>query len=228
MKSEFKICTVVQGKSLETFVKNLKKAQTTAKMVELRADSINHFDIDDLEIIKGLTKLPSIFTFRHESEGGLFTGASSKQTKILKRAFELGFTYIDIAMGNPIVKELSAKEKKQLLLSWHDNKKTPPYKELENMLYRMRLLKPAIIKMATFVNNWDDILVLGSILKERISDEKLIVIGMGKKGEITRLMFPPIGSYIAYVSMKGEKNIAPGMLTEGDFKPIVKFLKHKK
>jgi len=52
MKKKFQICTVVQGKNLATFVKNLKKAQASATMVELRADSIKDFNIDDLPIVK--------------------------------------------------------------------------------------------------------------------------------------------------------------------------------
>jgi len=46
---------------------------------------------------------------------------------------------------------------------------------------------------------------------------------MGRKGEITRLTFPSMGSHIAYVTMKGEKNIAPGMLTEAQLKPVIKY-----
>ena len=98
-------------------------------------------------------------------------------------------------------------------------------KELEDILNEMRSVKPAIIKIATFVNHQEDMPILASLLKQKRKDEKLIVIGMGKKGETTRLMFPQMGSYIAYVTMKGDKNIAPGMLTEADLKPIIKHLK---
>jgi 3-dehydroquinate dehydratase type I len=223
IKNEFKICTVVQGKNQETFVKNLKKAQTSAAMIELRADSIKDFSLDDLSIVKGLVNLPSIFTFRHEKEGGLYSGTIAKQKEILKEAFDSGFTYVDVSYNNTFVHDLSNKDKKHLLLSYHNNESTPNLEDFLNLLNKMRSFKPAIIKIATLVNDCDDIPILASILKKRLKNEKLIVIGMGKRGQITRLTFPRIGSYIAYVMMKGEKNIAPGMFTEKDLKPIVNY-----
>jgi len=216
MTREFEICTVVQGEDLTTFVQNLKKVQKSAAMVELRADSIHDFNIDDLPILKGLVKVPSIFTLRHKKEGGLFTGTPAKQRQILHAAFSSGFTYVDISYRNPVLKELSVKDKKRLILSYHEHQETPDIYDLLDTLDEMRLLKPAIIKIATFVDDQEDIVTLAVLLKQKEEDEKLVVIGMGKKGEITRFTFPTLGSCIAYVTMKGEKNIAPGMLTEAD------------
>jgi 3-dehydroquinate dehydratase type I len=224
MNKDFKICTVVQGKNLETFVKNLKKAQKTASMIELRADSIKDFNLEDLPILTGPVKVPAIFTCRHISEGGLYEGTKANQKEILKKAFELRFDYVDVAYNNPIIDGLTDKEKKHLLISYHNNKGTPTLAELVELLKYMRTFNSAIMKIATLVKDKMDVPILASLLRKRKKDEKLIVIGMGKKGEITRLTFPPAGSYIAYVTMKGEKNIAPGMLTERDLKPIFNFL----
>jgi 3-dehydroquinate dehydratase-1 len=223
MKEEFKICTVVQGKTLGTFVRKLGKAQATADMVELRADSLNDFSIDDIPIVKGPVKLPSIFTLRHVKEGGLFEGSKSAQAEILKKAFDSGFTYVDVSYNNPVLNDLTGKEKKRLILSYHNFEGTPGLKNLLRLLTDMRSFHPAIIKIATLVNDFEDIPILASLLKTGKKDRKLIVIGMGEKGQITRLTFPPMGSYIAYVTMKGEKNIAPGMLTERELRPIIKY-----
>ncbi|HTA27276.1 MAG TPA: type I 3-dehydroquinate dehydratase [Bacteroidia bacterium] len=224
MSKEFKICTVIQGKNLETFVKNLKKAQKTAMMIELRADSIKDFDADDIEIIQGLVKLPSIFTCRHVNEGGLFESSMAKQEEILLKAFSSGFTYVDVAFNNPAINDLTDEDKSRLLISYHNNKGTPILAELVELLKYMRTFNPAIMKIATMVKDKMDVPILASLLRKRKKDEKLIVIGMGKKGEITRLTFPPAGSYIAYVTMKGEKNMAPGMLTEKDLQPMFNYL----
>ncbi len=224
MKCDFKICTVIQGKTLESFVKNIRKAQKTATMIELRADSIKDFSVEDIPIIKGLVKVPCIFTCRHINEGGLFEGSLAKQKEIFKNAFESGFDYVDVAYNNPVIDDLSDEEKKHLLVSYHNNKSTPTLIELAELLKYMRTFNPAIMKIATMVAIKTDVPILASLLRKRKKDEKLIVIGMGKKGEITRLTFPPAGSYIAYVTMKGEKNIAPGMLTEKDLQPIFNYL----
>lgn len=224
MKYDFKICTVIQGKTLESFVKNIKKTQKTASMIELRVDSIPDFSADDIPIIKGPVKVTCIFTCRHVNEGGLFTGSLSNQNKILKKAFESGFEYVDVAYNNSVIDDLNEPDKSHLLISYHNNKATPRLIELAELLKYMRTFKPAVIKIATMVKDKQDVPILASLLRKRKKDEKLIVIGMGKKGEITRLTFPPAGSYIAYVTMKGEKNIAPGMLTEKDLQPIFNYL----
>lgn len=224
MKYDFKICTVIQGKTLESFVKNIKKAQKTAAMIELRADSLSDFSVEDIPIIKGPVKVPCIFTCRHVDEGGLFTDSLAKQKEILKKAFESGFDYVDVAYNNSVIDDLSVEEKKHLIISYHNNKATPSLIELVELLKYLRSFNPAIIKIATFVKDKMDVPILASLLRKRKKDEKLIVIGMGKKGEITRLTFPPAGSYIAYVTMKGEKNIAPGMLTEKDLQPMFNYL----
>ncbi|HTB30965.1 MAG TPA: type I 3-dehydroquinate dehydratase [Bacteroidia bacterium] len=221
-KKDFNICTIVQGKTLQAFVKNIKKAQESATMIELRADSITDLSIDDLPIIMGPVKVPCIFTCRHNNEGGLFMGPQAKQKEILEKAFDLGFTYVDVAYDNLLIYELSAKEKKQLLISYHCDEGTPDFVELMKLLEFMRSINPAMMKIATMVIDYDDIPILAAILKKAKKNEKLTVIGLGKRGKITRLMFPPAGSYIAFVTMKGEKNIAPGMLTEKDLKPILK------
>ena len=194
-------------------------------MVELRADTIKDFNSDDISLVKESVKTSSIFTFRHKKEGGLYAGALSKQKEILKKAFASGFTYVDIAYNNSLTGKLSIKEKTQLLLSYHNNDETPPIEELEDILNTMRSVHPAIIKMATFVNNPKDITILATLLERKKKNEKLIVIGIGIKGEITRFLFPLMGSCIAYVTMKGDKNIAPGMLTDADMKPISEYFK---
>jgi 3-dehydroquinate dehydratase type I len=230
MKNDFKICTVVQGNTLETFLKNLKKVQATATsaragsdgMVELRADSINDFGSDDLPILKEACSdteiyVPAIFTFRHKKEGGLFKGSVAKQREILEKAFDAGFTYIDVALNNPLVKELSVREKKHLLLSYHNNKETPSFDDLWEILDDMIEVEPAIIKIATFVHKADDVTHLAAVLIAGKKYNKITVIGMGVKGGITRYYFPEMGSYIAYVTMEGDTNIAPGMITEEEF-----------
>lgn len=193
-------------------------------MVELRADSIKDFSTDDIPIIQGLIKLPCIFTCRHINEGGLYEGTKANQTEILKNAFESGFDYVDVAFNNPVIDDLTDADKKHLLISYHNDKGTPNLAELIELLKYMRTFNPAIMKIATMVKDKMDVPKLASLLRKRKKDEKLIVIGMGKKGEITRLTFPPAGSYIAYVTMKGEKSIAPGMLTEKDLQPIFNYL----
>src|SRR5579885_1267961 len=102
MSMPFKICMVAEGNTLQVFLKNLKKAQQSADMVELRADTIKSFKEKDFDTIKKTVKGPAIFTFRHKSEGGNYNGSAEFQKEILRKAFKSGFKYVDVAYGNTL------------------------------------------------------------------------------------------------------------------------------
>ena len=215
----FKVCTVVQGGTLPVFLRNLAAAKVDSTLVELRADSIKGFEEEDINTLKKNASVHSVFTFRHVKEGGLFTGESKEQKSILKTAFSSGFDYIDVSLGNPVVKQLSLKDKKKLLLSYHDYKATPSADKLEAIIGKMRKESPAVIKIATMVTSPKDVFVLANILKKKKDKEKLIVIGMGEMGKLTRIMFPVMGSYLTYASAEGKK-IAPGLMSFKEMQSI--------
>jgi 3-dehydroquinate dehydratase-1 len=208
----FKICTVVQGNTLPVFLRNLADAKKESKMAELRADSIKHFEEEDIHSLKKNAPAFSIFTFRHAKEGGLFVGDNKEQKEILKTAFSTGFDYVDVSLGNSVLKALSDKERKKLLVSYHDYKATPSYEKLLIILKKMRKESPAVIKIATMVNSPKDVFTLADLLKEKKDKEKFIIIGMGEMGKLTRIMFPVMGSYLTYAAMEGKK-IAPGLMS---------------
>ena len=72
-------------------------------------------------------------------------------------------------------------------------------------------LKPGIVKIAMMVKGEDDLKNLASVLV-RFPDVKKIIIGMGKDGVISRIVFPLLGSFLVYSSI-GNKPAAPGQLS---------------
>lgn len=75
----------------------------------------------------------------------------------------------------------------------------------------MRFCQPDIMKIATMVRKEEDVRVLLRLLLEKEKDEEMIVIGMGAKGQLTRILGPLFGSYLTYVSTPyGET--APGQI----------------
>jgi len=87
----------------------------------------------------------------------------------------------------------------------------------------MRKSKPAIIKIATLVNKEEDVITLSEILKLRKPKEQFIIIGMGDKGKLTRILFPMMGSFIAYAAMD-KTNIAPGLMTIKEMQDVYNFI----
>lgn len=222
MQKSIKICSVAEGLSLPVFLKSLEKAQRSSSLVELRADFIKGIKPEDVKTLKSKTKGTSIFTCRKVNEGGRYTGSYKEQKAILMAAFDAGFTYVDVAYDSPITGVLTGKQQKQLLLSYHNFKNTPASIEIIAILERMRDFSPAIMKVACMVKGSKDIFTLADVLKQQMDKEKLIVIGMGEKGRITRAMFPILGGYLTYAS--DSKSAGPAIMTQKELETIYEII----
>lgn len=207
--SQIKICTPVPGNTLKEFLNNLEKIQAVSDMVELRVDKIKDLDKKDLELIRKKTKKESIFT--------------SRRKEIISRGFELGFDFVDIDFS--LIKELklSKFEKSKTVLSFHDFERTPNIQELTSTVARMRECNVEIIKVATMVNNDQDIKNLLQILLNKTKKEKMIIVGMGEKGKLIRILGPLLGSFLTFASTQFCES-APGQIDIKKMNNIYKLL----
>lgn len=222
--NDVRICAVVTGKTMEEFLENLEKIQREADLVELRVDYIDNFSVNDIDLIKSKTKKQVIFTCRKKEEGGFFTGSESERMEILRKAIKAGFDYVDVELAtvllNPSLPPLIRGGGKTLvILSFHDFEKTPKLSELEEIKSRMKQNHVDIMKFATMVKDDGDIKVLFQFLLNKQEDEKMIVIGMGEKGKMTRFVAPLLGSYLTYVSTEYSES-AEGQMEIGDLRRV--------
>ncbi len=67
------------------------------------------------------------------------------------------------------------------------------------------------MKLATKIHANEDIKTLIRLLLDKKPNEEMIVIGMGDKGKITRLINPLLGSYLTYASTEYSQS-APGQI----------------
>ena len=217
-----RICTPVIGYTLEEFLGNLKKTQEISDFVELRVDYINNLSLDDILVIREKTKVLSIFTCRKKEEGGKFQGDEKEQVKILQKAISLGFDHIDIELST--MKDFQFKHvKTKLIISYHNFAETPSYWDMQSIIYEMNSFKPDILKIATMMKEEYESTKIYRLLTNKPHTEERIVIGMGEKGRMTRILGPLLGSYLTYASTQyGES--APGQIEVKNLKAIYKLL----
>lgn len=189
---KIKICTPVVGKDLKEFLKNLDKVQAVSEMVELRVDKIKDLTENDLKLIRKKTVKESIFTSRN------------KET--ILEGLNLGFDYIDIEFSLLSQLNLSQNNKHKVILSFHDYEKTSSLKELTEKVDNMRKFGVGVVKIATMVKNDTDMDNLFRILISKKKNEKIIVVGMGKKGRLTRILGPLLGSFLTFTSTQYGKS----------------------
>lgn len=220
--SKIKICAPVIGDTLPQFLANLKKAEKKADLVELRVDFIQGFQIADILAIKKKLKAKAIFTCRAKYEGGAFAGSEKKRIKIIEKALELGFDYVDIELKAIAKADLKNKSKRtKIICSRHDFAKTPSFKALENIARKMRAQKCDIIKIATKANKEEDINNLLKLLANKGKSQKMIALGMGEKAKIVRILAPFLGGYLTFASL-GRQKTAPGQIEIGEMRRIYK------
>ena len=183
---KIKICTPVIGKTLKEFLNNLDQVQAVSDMVELRVDEIKNLNDKDLQIIREKTLKESIFTSR-------------KKENILE-ALGLGFDYVDVDITLISHIEITKKRRAKVILSFHDFKKTPNMKNLTRIVDQMREYSMDVIKIATMVKNDEDLGNLFRLILNKKRNEKIIVVGIGEKGKITRILGPMLGSFLTFAS----------------------------
>lgn len=101
----------------------------------------------------------------------------------------------------------------KIILSFHDFKKTPSLNILLNIVKKNFALGADIVKIATFINHFEENVVLFELTK-RISGQgkKIIALGMGEKGKISRIGTPLLGGYLTYMAYDEKHRTAPGQM----------------
>ncbi|MBD3245032.1 MAG: type I 3-dehydroquinate dehydratase [Candidatus Moranbacteria bacterium] len=218
-----KIAAVVQGKTLNEFLNNLQRIQEKIDLLELRIDYIKNIKPKNLSIIKKSLKKPCILTCRKKNQGGFFSGKEKDRLKIIQKAIDLEFDHIDIELESIYKINLTNSLKPKVICSFHDFEKTPSYEKLEKIKGQMTKTKANIYKIAVFANKKSDNLKLFKLLLNKKQSQKMIVIAMGEKGKISRIIAPLLGSYLTFASFKNSKS-APGQIEFEKLKNIYKTL----
>jgi len=206
---KIKICTPVIGKTLEEFLNNLDQVQGVSDIVELRVDKIKNLSKNDLQLVRERTTKQAIFT--------------SRRKEIILNVLDLGFDFIDIDL--PLIKDFNLPKqiKSNIIISFHDFKRTPDVNKLETILNKIREFKPEVIKIATKVNNNQDVKNLLRILLDKKENEKMIIVGIGEKGRLIRILGPLLGSFLTFASTRFGKS-ASGQIDINEMKKLYKLL----
>jgi len=138
----------------------------------------------------------------------------NKRRRLLLAAVEAGAAFVDIEL------EAGAGFRRRLLgaaharncrviVSHHDFRKTPPMAELEAAVRRARASGADIVKIACRVRERRDNARLLGLLD---LESPLIVVGMGKRGRLTRIAAPLLGSLFTYATLGKGKETAEGQM----------------
>ena len=220
-----KICIPLTGKTREEII---KEAETVKKMepdfVEWRADCYEEGKNSEnsLEMLKTihcvLDKIPLLFTFRTDKEGGSQSITCEDYVNLLENAAKTGFVdLIDVeAFFDTDRTESLMKRLKEcgvyVAASNHHFDRTPSIEEMVKRMETMDRFGADILKLAVMPKSDEDLMSLltATVMMKRRTEKPVITMSMGKTGVLSRLCGEASGSAVTFAA--GIKASAPGQI----------------
>lgn len=147
--------------------------------------------------------------------------------KLLLAAIESGAAFVDVELEsetgyrNEIIAGARA-HACGVIVSFHDHAKTPARAELERKVDACFEAGADIAKIACMVRSSRDTARLLGLLD---SSRKIVVIGMGEKGRVTRIVAPLLGSPFTFASLSKGKETAAGQVDRETLEKLLKSVK---
>ena len=216
-----KTCVSVAETSPKKLVSTLKKALKKSDYAEIRFDFLKPIQVPEaLELSKKYLK-KTVCTLRPKSEGGKFSGPEKERISVIKLIAEYNPYLLDVEF-NTLSKDKALfnyikKTKTNILVSWHDFKKTPDINFLEKRFRQMAKFSNFVKIVTTAKGSSDASRVLS--LYGMAKKTKLIAFAMGDLGRISRILCLYLGSPFTYVSLG--KAVAPGQFSLKEIKSII-------
>lgn len=202
-------CIPIKKKTLSSLIGQLKKAQKHADIIEIWFDELaNNLNEKKFREIFKLKKKPFIYK-------------SLANEKILNMLLKYPLEYLDldIKTGSTLIQKIKKNHPNiKLIISFHDFKKTPSDKILNNLARKIISKGADIIKIATYANNFSDTLRMLNFLHKLSEHHAAICLCMGLQGKLTRTAGHLFGNYLTYCTLDGISKTAKGQLAILDLK----------
>lgn len=185
------------------------------ELCELRLDKLKLKDSELKKLFAAGKKIIATYRPRNVKD--------TERMKRLKAAIDMGAAYVDIEVEatDEFKEEIivyAEKKKCKIIVSYHNYEKTPLKEELKHIVEWCKCSSPDVIKIACHSRSDKDNARLLGLLD---SDFKMVVIGMGAKGKITRIIAPKLGAFCTYVTLSEKTKTAPGQLTKEEMEKIL-------
>jgi 3-dehydroquinate dehydratase I len=197
------ICVSLAEKDVVKCLEALEKVE----MAEIRID-LSEFTDDEIHQVFSVRK-KLIATCRP----GKYSDIDRMQK--LKTAIEAGATFVDLEYESrddfkvPLM-DYAHNNQCDVIISYHNHERTPELDELEQIMQRCFEQGADLAKIATMVNvNRDNSKIL-SLYK---APGRLVAIGMGELGKISRIVAPFLGAEFTYASLTDENTTASGQIS---------------
>ncbi|MEM3484509.1 MAG: type I 3-dehydroquinate dehydratase [Candidatus Methanomethyliaceae archaeon] len=198
------VCVSIGDVTVDDCLRILEEVE----FAEIRMDRLEIKKKDVKRIFSAHKNLVATFKEGHAPQ--------KKREDFLIEAIEQGAAYVDVDLNSPknffLRVSRKAREKgTKLIVSYHNFERTDSLPELIEIA-SLCLSTGDYGKISCMVNEDEDNLSLLKLLKIPEFKGKIIVIGMGEKGKITRILSPILGSPFTFACYKKGKEMAEGQV----------------
>ena len=205
-----------------------KAEEAHADLIEVRLDCLETSrKISDLA---AHTKIPLIATNKPLSEKGYFSGTENERQQTLINAAKNGFTYVDLDLSNPKlkeqIKELNALGAKTIA-SFHkfDGPQSTP--EMNSILEKEIDSGCNVCKIIATAKQIEDNLTTLNFVSANSSKANFVCFCMGELGKVSRLLSPMFGAFFTFASLEKGSETASGQMSIQEMKTAYKLLEQK-
>jgi len=215
---KFRTCFPLTGAQKEDVIEEIKATATMpVDYLEWRRDYFKALNLNP--VLEYLKDQKVIFTWRKQAEGGQQKVSDAQRLADIQAfAGIVQEGYVDIELENDAafiqhVKTVLEEKPIQLILSYHNFEKMITPEKIQMILKAMEEAGADVLKVALACKNTQDLETLLAEVRtyQCCSQKPIIVIGMGKHGQITRVLPEFCGGSLTYVNSKTAT--APGQLT---------------
>ncbi len=152
--------------------------------------------------------------------------SDARRLALLRAAVSAGAAFVDIEVGaresykGTLLLE-ARRTRCRVIVSHHDLERTPPREALEDLVDRCFTSGADIAKIACRVRSSKDNARLLGLLDD---DRALVVVGLGRKGRMTRIAGPLAGSLFSFASRAKGRETAGGQIPYEDLDKLIRLV----
>jgi 3-dehydroquinate dehydratase-1 len=230
------ICTSILSDNKKSFFENLNKAiDGGTDMAELRIDAFRNVQGENFNDIISEARLPLIVTNRNRENRGQFPGDEESRLALLRSCLAAKPAFVDIEFFTEDKNRMNLMNTARdngvgVICSYHDFNGTPSPDEIIDVYRRISNIKPDMVKMVfTTHTNKDALNILEAT--EALQNEKILftLFGMGKRGQITRMLCPLLGASLTYCALDSASATNTGLyqLSLENTKSLIRIIERK-
>jgi 3-dehydroquinate dehydratase type I len=210
------ICVALSETDFNKCVELTKKYELSEIRIDLTGFKIKQVE----EIFKTESKL--IATCR---PGKI---SEAERLELLKTAIRSGASYVDVEFETDYgfkqeIIVAALKRKCSVIISYHNFESTPSPEQLKIIVNQMFDSGADVAKIACMVNKPED---NASLLSVYEPGKRIVSIGMGELGKISRIAAPFLGAEFTFASATDEFATAPGQISYHKLRTVIELLKN--